>query len=81
MDALCTEITVRYTAFSILAVQAKNRDEYQSYMYKLLLNGDADKDTKELLLKLVDVAWQNRGKDVVKTSMEFYTACAKGEDV
>jgi len=80
-DEICTEMTVRYTIFLTLAADANTREEYQSALYKILLNGNADKQTKDILVQLIDLAWVNRKKDFNDSAMTFYRICTSGKSV
>jgi len=78
-ETFCTEMTVRYTAFSMLALSTPNKQNYESFLYKSILEGNADKSSQEILLKLIDFAWENRGKDINHTAMTFWHACVEGQ--
>ena len=71
----CTEITVRFTAFTMLARSASTKQEYDGVLYKMLLEGDADKDNQRLIAKLIELGWTARKEDVNTTAMTLYRAC------
>ena len=71
----CTEITVRFTAFTMIARRASNKQEYDGVLYKLLLEGNADRDNQRLIAKLIELGWTARNEDVNTAAMTLYHAC------
>ena len=71
----CTEITVRFTAFTMIARQASSKQQYDSALYKMLLEGNADKANQQILIKLIELGWNARTKDINETAMGLYHAC------
>jgi len=74
---VCTDLTVRLTAFALSANGAKSEEEYRSVWYRAISNGNADQSFRKVLLGLVDLAWQHRGEDVQDFAMKFYVGCAR----
>jgi hypothetical protein len=75
---LCAEVTIRFTLFLESASTYKTEQEYKAFWYKVLVKGDADKDSQRILSQLIDLAWINRGKDITDIAMQFYQGCASG---
>lgn len=74
-NTVCTDIAVRFTAFSMIARIADTKEQYEGKMYKMLLEGNADKDNQQFLLKLIEMAWNTRTTDVRTAAMTVYKAC------
>ena len=72
----CTEITVRFTAFTMIARRASSKQEYDSVLYKMLIEGNADKANQQLLIRLIELGWTARERDVNEAAMTLYHACA-----
>lgn len=81
-ERLCAELSVRFTMFAMLARMTESHDEYTSALYKKLLEGDASKDSQQILKSLIDLGWESKKADITKVSMELYDRCAgpKGTD-
>ena len=71
----CTEITVRFTAFTMVARRASSKQEYDSVLYKMLIEGNADKANQQILIKLIELGWTARERDVNEAAMTLYHAC------
>lgn len=76
---ICTDLSVRLTVFSMVANIATTKEQYESFLYKKLMEGNAGKDEQKILSSLIDLAWSARGQDTIKLSMEFYDRCTAGE--
>lgn len=74
-ERLCAELSIRLTMFSMLARMTNSKEEYDSTLYKKLIEGDATKESQQILKSLIDLAWSARGQDVSKVSMDLYDQC------
>lgn len=72
---LCADLSMRLVAFNMVANFASSQEQYDSYMYKKLVEGGADRSTQELVVKLIKLAWTNKGKDSHALGMKFYDMC------
>ena len=70
-DDLCASLAVRYTIFSTFATKIKTKEEYESFLYKLVIESDADKSTQTILISLIDSAWKFRNEPIVDTATKF----------
>lgn len=72
---LCADLSMRLVAFNMVANFADSQEQYDSYMYKKLLESSASKPVQELLLKMIKLAWSNKGKDAHALGVRFYDTC------
>jgi hypothetical protein len=76
-DALCAEMTVRLTLFTVSAGGDWKENNYKSYWYKKIIT-NSDEKSKKILMTLVDIAWASKDQDINDVAMRFYKACAEG---
>lgn len=72
---VCADLSIRYTVFNILAREFEKEEEFKSYAYEGLLNSSADKETIDVLKRLIKVAWNTKKDDVVGTANLLYSIC------
>jgi hypothetical protein len=77
----CQDLSTRYTIFHTIAGEAKDENEYRNYLYTIMLKLDTTKETRDLLITLIDVAWRLRDEQVIGTSRLVFRACMKDEEM
>lgn len=77
----CNDLSVRYTVFSLLAKTSKDEESYKYPLYKEILKSNVGTETREILLKLIDLAWKSKNDDTVAFANYLYTMCTKDEGI
>ena len=81
-ERVCAEISIRFSMFAMLARVANTHDEYTSALYKKLIEGDATKESQQILKSLIDLGWESRNMDIGAVALNLYDRCVgpKGTD-
>lgn len=81
MTAMCADLAIRYTVFAMLAKDFDTRAEYEAEAYKSLAKSNATQETREILQKIIELAWLTRNDDVTKSANFIYQTCAKDDSI
>ena len=77
-ERMCAEISIRFTIFGMLARMTDSQEEYTSALYKKLLEGDASKESQQVLKSLIDLGWTSKKADVGTIALDLYDRCVGG---
>lgn len=78
---LCNDISVRYTVFAMIARRFDTKAEYEAETYKSLAKSTANAETREILTKLIELAWLTRTDDIVEMATSLHTTCANQDRI
>lgn len=81
INASCADLAIRYSVFAMVAKAFNTRAEYEAEVYKKLAKSNANQETREILQKIMELAWLSRNDDIVKTGNFIYQACAKDDTI
>ena len=81
MSAVCADLAIRYAVFAMVAKDFDTRAEYEAEVYKGLAKSNATQETREILQKIIELAWLFRNEDITKTGNFIYQACAKDDTI
>lgn len=77
-ERMCAEISIRFTVFGMLARMTDSQEEYNSILYKKLLEGNASKESQQVLKSLIDLGWTSKKADVGTVALDLYDRCVGG---
>ena len=77
-ERVCAEISIRFTVFGMLARMTESQEEYNSALYKKLLEGDASKESQQVLKSLIDLGWTSKKAELSTVALDLYDRCVGG---